>query len=60
MNMGDTNIDATGVRGTFSGIPIDSPLIGRFNAENIAAEYLDTLDSLPARLRRRFRDGEYA
>jgi UDP-N-acetylmuramoyl-L-alanyl-D-glutamate--2,6-diaminopimelate ligase len=30
-------IDARGVRGMFSGIEIESPLIGRFNAENIAA-----------------------
>lgn len=30
-------LDAEGVRGTFSGIPIESPLVGRFNAENIAA-----------------------
>ncbi|MBS1963300.1 MAG: UDP-N-acetylmuramoyl-L-alanyl-D-glutamate--2,6-diaminopimelate ligase [Bdellovibrionales bacterium] len=33
----DAVLDADGVRGTFSGIAIDSPLLGRFNAENIAA-----------------------
>jgi UDP-N-acetylmuramoyl-L-alanyl-D-glutamate--2,6-diaminopimelate ligase len=31
-----TKIDAQGIRGKFSGIEIDSKLIGRFNAENIA------------------------
>ncbi len=30
-------IDAQGIRGAFSGIEIKSPLIGQFNAENIAA-----------------------
>lgn len=29
------------------------------NAENIAADYLDTLDSMSARLRKRFKDGEF-
>lgn len=33
----DAEIDAKGIRGVFSGILINSPLIGRFNAENIAA-----------------------
>jgi UDP-N-acetylmuramoyl-L-alanyl-D-glutamate--2,6-diaminopimelate ligase len=32
-----TKIDASGIRGIFSGLGIESPLIGRFNAENIAA-----------------------
>jgi UDP-N-acetylmuramoyl-L-alanyl-D-glutamate--2,6-diaminopimelate ligase len=32
----DVVIDSDGIRGTFSGIEIESPLIGRFNAENIA------------------------
>lgn len=31
-----TRIDSTGIHGVFSGIEIDSKLIGRFNAENIA------------------------
>lgn len=30
------------------------------NRENLAAEYLDVLDNLPARMRVRFRDGEFA
>jgi UDP-N-acetylmuramoyl-L-alanyl-D-glutamate--2,6-diaminopimelate ligase len=30
-------IDAGGIRGVFSGLHIESPLIGRFNAENVAA-----------------------
>lgn len=33
----DAAIDAAGVRGVFSGIAVDSPLLGRFNAENVAA-----------------------
>jgi len=31
-----TQIDSSGIHGSFSGITIDSNLIGRFNAENIA------------------------
>lgn len=30
------------------------------NAENIAADYLDTLENMPARLRKRFRDGDFS
>lgn len=30
------------------------------NAENIAADYLETLDSMSARMRKRFRDGEFS
>lgn len=30
------------------------------NAENIADDYLDTLDGMSARMRKRFRDGEFA
>lgn len=30
------------------------------NAENIAADYLETLDGMSARLRKRFRDGEFS
>jgi UDP-N-acetylmuramoyl-L-alanyl-D-glutamate--2,6-diaminopimelate ligase len=33
----DTQINSSGIKGLFSAIPIDSPLLGRFNAENIAA-----------------------
>jgi phage terminase large subunit-like protein len=29
------------------------------NAENIAADYMKTLDSMPARLRKRFKEGEF-
>jgi UDP-N-acetylmuramoyl-L-alanyl-D-glutamate--2,6-diaminopimelate ligase len=32
----DTVVDAGGIRGIFSGIAIESPLIGKFNAENVA------------------------
>lgn len=32
-----TQIDASGIRGVFSGIEIESNLLGRFNAENIAS-----------------------
>jgi hypothetical protein len=30
------------------------------NAENIAADYLSTLDNMPSRMRKRFRDGDFA
>lgn len=33
----DVLIDSAGIRGVFSGIEIESPLFGRFNAENVAA-----------------------
>lgn len=33
----EVEIDAAGIRGVFSGIQIDSPLFGQFNAENVAA-----------------------
>jgi UDP-N-acetylmuramoyl-L-alanyl-D-glutamate--2,6-diaminopimelate ligase len=41
-------IDAEGIQGDFSGVPIQSKLIGRFNAENIAAA-VALLKALPSK-----------
>lgn len=49
-----------------TGRPLDTPddyrsmqMNPRDNAENLAPDYLKTLESLPARMRRRFLDGEF-